>query len=409
MSKQSIRILFVCALAAAIAPLGATTPSDPLFDPSILHEIRITMAPEDWESMHVNYMDNTYYRCSVSWNGLTLDDVGMKQRGTSSRSPVKPGFKLSFGNYVSGQKFLGLKSLVVRNLVQEGSMSNERLSLALFARLSLPAPRTSPARVYVNGEYVGLHLLVEDMNKDFLSRQFGENAGWLYEFEWKFPYRFEYLGPDPDTYSWLWTPSTREDDPDGATLERMVRTVNEASDAEFESAASDFFDLEKVAMYLAVDSFLTEGDGFLADWGMNNLYMYRFQDGTVFQFIPWDKNATFNDPSVDIWHNTADNVFARRLLAVPRARRAFLETLLACAELSADDDSWLGQEIALQYRQVREAALADPYKPFTNEEFEQYQAGLPWFAYSRSAFVKAAVAAEWGETSQPVTRIPRPN
>ena len=39
------------------------------------------------------------------------------------------------------------------------------------------------------------------------------------------------------------------------------------------------------------------------------------------------------------------------------------------------------------YTQIRDAALADPVKPFTNDEFEQTVAELIDFARKRPAFV----------------------
>ena len=68
-------------------------------------------------------------------------------------------------------------------------MMKEALSMALFARMGLAAPRVSHARVYVNGDYLGLFAVIEPIDKRFLRRTLGEDSGYLYEFEWAGEYR----------------------------------------------------------------------------------------------------------------------------------------------------------------------------------------------------------------------------
>jgi hypothetical protein len=53
-----------------------------------------------------------------------------------------------------------------------------------------------------------------------------------------------------------------------------------------------------------------------------------------------------------------------------------------------DKPGWLETEMAREYAQVHDAAIADPFKPYTNEEFEASIAALVDFARSRSAFVR---------------------
>jgi hypothetical protein len=47
-----------------------------------------------------------------------------------------------------------------------------------------------------------------------------------------------------------------------------------------------------------------------------------------------------------------------------------------------------------QFAQVRTAALADPVKPYTNEEVEASVTGLLTFARDRSGSVREQVAAD---------------
>ena len=109
--------------------------------------------------------DNTYYPVDFKWGTTTVRNAGIRSRGTGSRSGEKPGLRLDFDRYTSNQKFLGLKSLVFRNSTQDPSNMHEQLSMLLFKRLGLVAPREIYARLFVNNAYAGLYSIVESIDK----------------------------------------------------------------------------------------------------------------------------------------------------------------------------------------------------------------------------------------------------
>ena len=66
------------------------------------------------------------------------------------------------------QTIAGLKSFVLDNLVQDPSMLKERLTMAFFRRMGLPAPREAHARLYINNQFSGLYAIVEAIDKGFV-------------------------------------------------------------------------------------------------------------------------------------------------------------------------------------------------------------------------------------------------
>jgi spore coat protein CotH len=59
-----------------------------------------------------------------------------------------------------GRSKFGLKSIVLKNLWQDGSMMHERLAMSFFARMGQPASRESFCRLYINNEF-GSYVIVE--------------------------------------------------------------------------------------------------------------------------------------------------------------------------------------------------------------------------------------------------------
>jgi len=398
---------------AAAAGASAFTVED-LFDQLAVHDLRLTMKAEDWATLQAHYLEDTYYRADMQWRGQVVPIVGVRSRGSGSRNPYKPGLKIDFARYLD-QKFVGLKSVVLANAIQDPAMLKQRASMLMFARMGMPAPRVTHVRVFVNDAYLGLYMLIEPIDKTFLASAFvadqngkKENDGYLYEYAWKDAYEWDYLGSDLQIYADLFEPKTRETDAPSllyGQLDDFFRTFNEVRDSDFEAAVGEFLDLGTFVRYLAVENFIAERDGFLGYWGPNNFYMYRFQGRKLMQVIPWDKDLAFWAPDYDIFQGVEDNVLARRALAIPALRRTYLETLIACAAVAmapVSPDSpagWLEAEVDKETAQIHASGVEDTQKPYTNERFDDELQKVLAFARTRGTFVlkeaQKALAENW--------------
>ena len=408
--------MFIVALVLMPGTVAAQDPPpsmDPFFDDSVVHDIRLTIHSSDWLLLKEKFLENIYYPCRFEWQGQTVQNVGIRSRGLGSRSSVKPGLRVDFDRFALDQTFLGMKSFVLDNLVQDPSMLKERLAMAVFRRLGIPAPREAHARLFVNNEFVGLYAVVEAIDKGFLGRSFGadaaggvENDGYLYEYDYTREYRFEYLGANLDEYR-LFDPKTNESHAAAqiwGPVEDMIQAINEAPDATFGRDVAAFLDLGLFGRHLAIEAFLAENDGILGYAGLNNFYLYRFENTSRFQFLPWDKDNAFASRDFSIWRNVDTNVLARRALNVVDVRNRFLDTLTeAAASLDerpldpagapVEGAGWLEREITRQYEQIRGAAYSDTFKPFANPQFDEAYAALLDFARNRAAIVRAEVSA----------------
>jgi spore coat protein H len=392
-------------LGIAPAPPTSLAHADAFFDDTVLHEIRLVINSRDWQSLKDHYLENTYYPCDFSWGDHTVRNVGIRSRGTGSRSGVKPGLRVDFDRYSTDQKFLGLKSFVLRNNTQDASNMHERLSMLLFRRLGLLASREAHTKLFINGQYAGIYTIVESIDKSFLTRTLGENDGYLYKYDYPGeaqPYYFQDRGSDPNTYVPLpFKPETHETDPKPEFIVQLIQAINIG--AAFRSAVADYLDLKNVLRHVAVEQFVADNDGFLGDYGTNNFYFYRFQDKKLFTFIAWDKSNAFNSPTYSIWHNIADQPSFRQnqLMARSLSFRDLYDTYLdavtatmrSAYEVQSDGRSWLEREIEYEYQQIRDATRSDPDKPFSNDDFERAVVDLNAFARQRGDFVTREVTA----------------
>src|SRR5262249_16627044 len=284
------------------ASLSFAQTSDDLFNEDVLHEIWIYIAPEDYATLkQTNFICaeqemsalrgeevsslprvECHFPIEFHWifNGIDITgpQVAVSSHGQFGRSSIKPSFAVQFDRYESRNTFLGLKRLVLRANTEDASMMRERLAMAFFRKMGIPASRESHARVYINDEYAGAYTVVEDVDPLFLERNFGESNGYLYGYNLVFPWGFGYLGPETSNYSALpFKPENNLIYTDPFPIEAMVRTTNHAPDEQFSIAVSQYIDLIGLFRLLDVQNFVADQDSILGFYAMNNFSLYRFQ------------------------------------------------------------------------------------------------------------------------------------
>jgi spore coat protein CotH len=388
---------FACAISVALLSLAVPSPlqaqtADDLFSGTAVTTLQVTMHSRDWDALRANFTANTFYPADVTWSGMRVRNVGIRSRGLGSRSGIKPGLELDFARYSSRGQFLGLKGLVLDNLTTDPSMIRERVAMALLRRLGIPASRETHAQLYVNGQFVGLYAIVEPVDSTFVQRTLGDSTGTLFEYHWVTPFYATFPGDNLDVYRPLFEARSQQlqstfdlYDP----IRELFRAINQAPADSFRAEVNRYLDLESTLRLIAAESFLAEWDGVLGYAGMNNFYLYRDAVTGQDRMLPWDADHAMYAPDYPLLAGANENVLMRRSLEDSGLRPLFFAFVTEA--MQAAGDNWLANEIAFESQQVRESALADPFKPYSNEEFESAIADLMVFAQKRGAFVAGQV------------------
>jgi spore coat protein CotH len=91
-------------LALSVIPtMGSAQTSDELFNGQILPRVDLRLHSADWEKLKAEFLDNTYYPADLTWNSVTVRNVGIRSRGHGSRSGNKPGLRVDFDRYATDQ------------------------------------------------------------------------------------------------------------------------------------------------------------------------------------------------------------------------------------------------------------------------------------------------------------------
>ena len=375
----------LCVALAAAAPARAQSQDD-LFNPDTIQELRLTVNSRDLRDLRTNFDKDTYYTADLQWRNLRVRSAGVRSRGNASRNPTKLGLRIDFDRYVTGQKFLGLKSIVLKNLWQDGSMMHERIAMAFFARMGQPASRQSFCRLYINNELQGLYVIVESVDNSYLDRTLGEHAGYLYSYQFQGAFHGEYLGEEFEPYKEKFQPQSHEKEGDSKLylpIHDWLREVNEPDSAAWRQRVAQYIDLEQFMTHVAIEGFLAEDDGVLGVNGMNNFFLYRFPDSTRHRFLPWDKDGAFLVIDYSIFQRAHENLIFQRAYAYPDLRELYFQVLEAAAR-SAMEDGWLEAEVMRVAELVAPAVEEDTRKPFSTEAFYESVAFMKEFAQLRS-------------------------
>ena len=290
-------------------------------------EIHIYLDNNDLNTLLVDslYTDHhfpaTFYYYSTLHND-TIQDVGFRVRGNTSRGAYKKSFKVSFNEYTQGKKFKGIEKMNLIGQHNDPSLLRYWLSLNILTTNNLISSRSSFVKLYVNGEYKGVYLNVEHIDDEFLQKRFiGDDHGNMYKCTWGADLKF--LGNNPSSYYGPYELKTNKATNDYADLIQFIQTLNSINDEDFPCFIEDQFEVELYLKTLAVEMIIGHWDGYA--FNKNNYYLYRQPSNGKFVFIEYDMDNTFGVDWFGIdwtirdlnnWHNN-DRPLIERLLSYP--------------------------------------------------------------------------------------------
>ena len=250
------------------------------------------------DSMHVA---NIHYQ--NSFIDETVENVGFRLRGNTSRVSQKKSFKLDFNHFVPGRDFYDVEKINLNGEHNDVSIIRSKLAWDLFDSIGMTASRANHVEVYINESYYGLYISVEHIDDTFLSKRFQDDSGNLWRCLW--PADLTYRGPDPEDYHpWIdderpYDLKTNEDEYNFAQLARLVNIINNDPDS-----LDHVLDIAGFIKYLAINILTGGWDDYRSL--RNNYYLYYVPNKDQFQFIPYDYDNTFGIDWFDVDWATID-------------------------------------------------------------------------------------------------------
>ena len=368
------------------------------FTPTAVNTLSITITDENWQDILDNPLDEEYHETAITFNGVTLDSVAIRTKGGSSLRSVansssdRYSFKVDINEYVSGQKFFGLKKFTLQNSFNDPSYMREVIAYDLMDEMGVPTPEHAYVNFYVNGELFGLYLMVEAIDSEFVEKHFANSNGDLYKPDGTGS-DLLWLGDDIQSYTDI-NLQTNEDTTDNGAFINFVESLDKG-----ETSA---IDIDMLLRYMSVSTSLSNLDSYHGPLAHN---YYIYDDDGVFSILPWDFNESFGTfamdcNGVDVRELYIDEPVSGALSERPLIANVFAEqsnldtyhsylTQLINGSLSSDTFNARVNEIA---DLIREHVQNDPTSFYGSAYFEQNLTSTTGQFYGLTSFMQYRVA-----------------
>ena len=310
--------------------LSALTADDSgyIFDQERLHTFELTLSDEALAQIDRNPSAEEWVLGSLTFEGETIDRVGIRYKGSigawvgclsdpdwTDPSGHKVCTKLSMKVKVnwddSNREFHGLRRLQLHSMNLDPSQMHERLGYWLFREMGVPAPRSVHARLIVNGTYVGVFALTEQIDGRFTRHNFDDGTGNLYKEVW--PLHAGYVTGDLFFVEALKT--NEDENPSIELIKNFGSEVKAAGPDGAAEVVDRWMDVDEVLAWAVVDRTIRNDDGpfhwyCFGECRPHNYYWYEEPTAGTLHLIPWDLDNAFQNivkdsnpvtPVADAW------------------------------------------------------------------------------------------------------------
>ncbi len=352
-----------------------------LYDNSRVSSVYIEISSDSLNWIMENVLSDHYFQAMFIYDyGTgrdTVQNVGFRLRGNTSRKSQKKSFKISFNEYVSGRRYQDVKKVNLNGQHNDPTMIREKLFYDTWNKAGMVERRTSFVRLYINNAYYGLYTNLEEYDKDWLIRVYGEKSGNLYKCT--YPADLVYSGTDQQTYKDILSSSatggraydlqTNDVADNYSDLVDMITLLNQPADAAFAVQIAKKINVDNFLKAYALDVATGNWDDYM--YNKNNYFLYHRTATDKFEFISYDTDNTFGvdwmgqdwatRDCMDWLQQNQKRPLAEKILAVPEFKAKYQRYLDTIAR-QIINPGFIFPHIDSLKSLIYDAAIADTYR-----------------------------------------------
>lgn len=265
-----------------------------LFDNSYVHTMDISM--DDWESFLQTAPEELYSSCTLTIDGETFQNIGIRAKGNNSRRLIEKygldrySLKVEFDHY-NNSSYYGLDKFSLDSSFQDNSYLKSYLTFDMMGFMDVPTPLCSYVWVTVNQQPWGLFLAIEEPEEAFAKRNFGTEYGNIYKPDYKSlddenaDVALRYTDEQYESYDNIFRNS--KFDIANEDKNRLIHALKILATGE---NLESVINVDEILRYFTVQVFVVNLDSYLGKTGHN--YFLHEKDG-ILSILPWDYNLAF--------------------------------------------------------------------------------------------------------------------
>jgi spore coat protein CotH len=319
--------------------------------------------------------DDTYQNGSVTLDGKSYFNLGLRFRGDSARWLWKKSWKLKFetGGYDDTEWGYSRHELNLNAECVDPTLMREKLSYQLMEDMGMLAPRARFIHLRVNNVYQGVYCDVEDPGKQLIKQHGIDSGGALYKPQWCIMdvqgdgSAAAYVGP--------FEKKTREAEPydDLALLVWNLNNVWNPLDCSAAFKAS--FDEEGFLSYMVANCLVSDGD----QLGKNYILYNEDQVSGQWLIIPWDYDLSWGHHYTEQYGLFCEPMYMDTPLDMGGYQSSYagwrgvnnlLDRYVYDPVLSAEYRARLAQDMEIYFQEADQLARIDAYYELIREDVE---------------------------------------
>lgn len=246
---------------------------------SDIKEFFIVCKPEDFNLIYDHYPENLYVPIVISHNGVTINQARMRIRGDGTRVHPKKSLKVKLDQ---GSFDDGLKVLNFNAEYEDKSYIQQYVTSRLMNEGGLSCFNVEHARLYLNGQFLGLYALVENMDQDFLIKKGFNPNGNLY--------KATKDGASLSIYDNVFFHWEKKTGTGGRSdLQALINNINSVDQKEYYNFTQTNFNYSNMINALALNLLTRNNSTYYHNYYLFNDLMQSDQ----WYIFPWDLDKTF--------------------------------------------------------------------------------------------------------------------
>lgn len=318
------RLVLIAFLAFQLAPLAQAASDgagDDLFTNQVLRHLKVEVSTQAVAVLRqyafqpgAKRSERPEVLCTVREGTNTWTNVAFHLKGSASFKSVDdaPAFTLNFSKHVPRQRFHGLEKISLNNSAQDPTRLIEKISRELYTKGGVPVPRAGHITAELNGRRLGLFVLLEGWNRQFIGRHFPDSRGPLYEG----PFLTDIDKPLDVAYG--------KTNGHRLSIADLLAAAKEADPAKRWARLESVLDMDRFTRHLALDFLAWNGDGYALH--ANNYRIFHDRSQGRFVFMPHGMDQMSGLDNAPILPG-GDGIVAWGVLSLPEGRRRVLERL----------------------------------------------------------------------------------
>ncbi len=383
--------------------ISGDIPSDGFYQLDKIRTLHLQFdQPNYWSLLMSNYQSKTDLPATLTYDGKSYQNVGVRFKGQTSYQRVstqKKSFNITLDFSDKTQNIKGYETLNLNNSFEDNSFMRE-VFYENITRPFSPSLKANYVHLFINGQDWGLYPNVQALDGTYEKEWFLSNDGTRWRCERSSggggPGGFgagtstlNYLGDDTTSYKPNYTLKYTSVENPWSDLVRVTKVLNTLPLDQLEDSLNKVLDVDRALWFLAKEILFGDDDSYINKGGMDYYAIYQKD---VERLIPleYDANSVMSGQtsswSIFLKENDTKFPLANRLFKVPSLRQRYLAHFRTLFN-NALDSTYFVKSLNQLYAQIDSLVQSDPIKLMTYTAFQNEKTILINWMKSRRSFV----------------------